>query len=50
MNMETQIREAVARGWCHPENAHKEMDADLANAIVKEVVAAFTPARTPEHD
>lgn len=28
---------AVARGWCAPENAHKEMDIDLATAIAKEV-------------
>jgi len=47
MKMETQVREAVARGWCHPKNAHKEMDSDLADAIVEEVVASFTPARTP---
>lgn len=31
------IVEAVARGWCHPDNAHKEMDSKLAYAIVEEV-------------
>jgi len=31
---------AIARGWCHPKNSHKEMDADLANAIADEVLAA----------
>lgn len=30
---------AVARGWCHPENANKEMDATLAIAIADEVLA-----------
>lgn len=29
---------AVARGWCHPENADKQMDAELAEAIVDEVL------------
>lgn len=29
---------AVARGWCHPENANKEMDAALAAAIANEVM------------
>ena len=28
---------AIARGWCTPDNAHKEMDADLAIAIAQEV-------------
>jgi len=31
------LRGAVARGWCAPENAEKEMDPDLAEAIVREV-------------
>ena len=35
------ILQAVARGWCSPENAHKEMDADLAKAITQEVLAAL---------
>ena len=39
------IRGAIARGWCSPENAHKEMDVVLAEAIVKEV--AVLPAATP---
>ena len=38
----TQQREeivgAVARGWCHPSNAYKTMDAELAYAIVDEVM------------
>ncbi len=32
-----ELRGAVARGWCHPANASKEMDPDLAEAIVREV-------------
>lgn len=32
------LRGAVARGWCHPKNSHKEMDADLAEAIVGEII------------
>ena len=33
------LRGAVARGWCAPENAHKVMDPELAEAIVREVAA-----------
>lgn len=33
------LREAVARGWTHSKNAHKEMDADLAEAITEELSA-----------
>ena len=39
------IRGAVARGWCSPSNAHKEMDVDLALAIADEVYAI-----NPAHD
>lgn len=35
------IVQAVARGWCSPENSHKVMDADLAFAIAAEVAAAL---------
>jgi len=31
------IWEAVARGWCANENAHKEMDVTLGEAIAVEV-------------
>jgi hypothetical protein len=34
------ILQAVARGWCAPENANKVMDPDLAIAIAREVRAA----------
>lgn len=33
---------AVARGWCHPINANKEFDPDLAIAISAEVNAILT--------
>jgi hypothetical protein len=35
---------AVARGWCHPPNASKEMDSDLARAITTEVWNLLNPA------
>lgn len=37
-DIERRIREAVARGWCAPVNSGKEMDSDLAEAIIAEVV------------
>jgi hypothetical protein len=49
MSMADQIRQAVARGWCHPKNSAKEMDADLVEAIVAEVVKSVTPVETPGH-
>lgn len=33
------VLQAVARGWCHENNANKEMDHDLAIAIAEEVIA-----------
>lgn len=36
------IRGAVARGWCRPDNAHKEMDVSLAEAIAQEVLLVVT--------
>ena len=36
---------AVARGWCHPENISKEMDTDLAEAIIDEVLPLLVRAR-----
>jgi len=29
--------EAIARGWCYPENSYREMDVDLALAIAQEI-------------
>lgn len=37
MTQSEKIQQAVARGWCAPENAHKEMDTELASAIAAEV-------------
>lgn len=42
----TQILQAVARGWCHPQTSHKEMDPDLAIAIAAEVNELFSPPST----
>jgi hypothetical protein len=44
------IAGAVARGWRSPENAHKEMDATLAFAIVDEVLAALAQPVSPAPD
>lgn len=43
MGLEDQLRQAVARGWCHEKNADKVVDPDLAEAIVAEVVKALAP-------
>jgi len=42
------IRQAVARGWCAPENSHKEMDVVLAHAIAREVLATLAPPSEPK--
>ncbi len=36
---------AIARGWCHPRNAGKTLDPELAEAIAREVNAALDPYR-----
>ncbi len=46
MDMKTQIRQALARGYCTPENAGKELDAFLVEAMTKEVLASFQPVKT----
>ncbi len=46
MNMETQIMEALARGYCHPENSGKVLDATLIMAMTKELLESFQPAKT----
>jgi hypothetical protein len=38
-----EILEAIARGWCHDKNSHKEMDSDLALAIAEEVALLYSP-------
>jgi hypothetical protein len=50
MDMETQVRQALARGYCHPDNSHKELDAALIDAMAAEVVKAFTPVKEPGHN
>ena len=49
MSLEEQVIQAVARGWCHPDNSDKVMDVDLAKAIAAEVVKSFSPA-PPENN
>ena len=46
MNMETQIREALARGYCSPENEHKILDPILIEAMTRELLQSFTPSKT----
>ena len=36
-----EILGAVARGWCTPENSHKEVDVVLGEAITNEIVLAL---------
>ena len=38
------IRGAVARGWCSKENEKKSMDVELAEAIAKEVIGVVNLA------
>lgn len=42
------ILQAVARGWCAPENAKKVVDPDLAVAITREVQAALATQPAPD--
>lgn len=45
MDLETQIKEAVARGYCHPKNCEKIVDPDLLKAIVAEIMKSIQPMR-----
>ena len=47
MTTKEQLLEAVARGWCHPENGNKVMDEALAVAIADEVEAAIRSEQKP---
>ena len=47
MTRDDAVAQAVARGWCTPENSHKEMDVVLAEAIAREVVAALQAQGEP---
>ena len=49
MDMETQVRQALARGYCHPDNANKELDAALIDAMAQEVIKTLTPDKIPGH-
>lgn len=46
MDMKTQIMQALARGYCSPQNEQKVLDPDLIEAMTKELLASFTPTRT----
>ena len=46
---EHELLGAIARGWTHPENEHKEIDVDLVFAIAKEIQKSL-PARRPLPD
>ena len=46
--MERLLREALARGYCSPENEKKELDATLIEAMVKEAVKALTSPDTQQ--
>lgn len=38
VTLEEQVKQALARGYCHPDNSHKEMDGTLAYAMAEEVM------------
>lgn len=41
MTIENRIRQALARGYCHPDNSHKELDAKLIEVMTQEVVKSL---------
>ena len=43
MDMETQVLQALARGYCHPENSGKTVDPDLIKAMAQEIIESFSP-------
>lgn len=47
---ETGIRGAVARGWCSEKNRYKEMDFDLAEAIVQSLMECRDEIRVLEFE
>ena len=50
MPQNAEILEAVARGYCHPENASKTLDPELCQAIHDEIVDLLFHKRTsPEY-
>ena len=47
--MRNEIIGAIARGWCSPENSHKEMDTTLAEAIANEVMKVIDAKFTSDN-
>ena len=45
MDMETQVLQALARGYCHSENSGKIVDPDLIKAMAQEIIESFSPSR-----
>ena len=41
MNFETQIKQALARGYCTPENSMKELDSTLIEAMAIEILKSI---------
>jgi hypothetical protein len=42
-SLKSEIRGALARGYCTDENSLKELDTDLTEAMAKEVEKLFSP-------
>ena len=47
--MRNEIIGAIARGWCSPENSHKEMDTTLGEAIADEVMKVIDAKFTSDN-
>ena len=45
MDMETQVLQALARGYGHSENSGKIVGPDLIKAMAKEIIESFSPSR-----
>jgi len=43
MDMETRVLQALARGYCSPENSGKTVDPELIKAMAKEIIESFSP-------
>lgn len=43
----TEVLEAIGRGWCHESTQHKEMDSTLALAILEEVMIVINGTPRP---
>lgn len=44
------LRQAIGRAWCHEENVAKEMDVDIAEAVLREIRAVMTIAASATPD